>query len=140
MTANRQDIHHSVQGANAFSAASIGTDTTTAGATVDKGDFLGLEFFVKVDAFTDGDYAITVQESDDASAWSAPDSEVILGSGSILAADSPSAGDVYRLGYVGKKRYARLSIVSTSTTTGATLSGIAVKANPRDEPVADSLS
>ena len=130
------DIHGRLAGDNALDATAISSDTTTAGEIIDTSGFNALEYFVKCDAFTDGAYAFLLQEGDDSGlsdVTTVPAEETIGDSTPTYTA----AGEVFRIGTVGKKQFQRLSIVSTGTTSGATLSGIAVLGVPRSLPVAD---
>lgn len=138
MSINREDLHHSCNGVNAFSTAAITTNTTTTGITIDRGNYLAIEFFVKLEAVAGtGVFALSVQESDDGSSWSDVSSEETLGAASFDAA-TDTLGTVKRIGSVSKKQYNRLKIVSTGVATGSSLAAIAVIANPRYEPVADN--
>lgn len=130
------DIHSRVAGDNALDATAIGTNTTTAGEIIDTKGYNAIEYFVKCDAFTDGAYAFLLQEGDDSglSDVTTVPAEETLGDGTPTYT---AAGEVFRIGSVGKQRYQRLSIVSTGVTTGATLSGLAVLGVPSSMPVAD---
>lgn len=135
---NREDLHHSCNGINALTTAAISTNTTTSGATVNRNDYLAIEYFVKLEAVVGtGVFALKVQESDDGSTWSDVSTEETLGAASFDAA-TDTVGAVKRIGSVSKKQYSRLQIVSTGVTTGSSFNAIAVLANPRDEPVADN--
>lgn len=135
---NREDLHHSCNGLNAFANAAISTNTTTSGATIDRGNYLAIEYFVKMTAVAGtGVFALKVQESDDGSTWSDVSTEETLGAASFDATVEV-VNDVKRIGSVSKKRYSRLQIVSTGVATGSSFSGLAVLANPREEPVADN--
>jgi hypothetical protein len=134
-----QDLHNNVYFVNALSSTAISSNTTTSGATVDTFPsitFESLEFVIRSTAYTDGTYTPNVQESDDGSTWANVDSEFLIPddgtaeSGAVITANS----QIKRLGYVGKKRYVRLQIVSTSVTTGATLSALAVLSHPSNAP------
>jgi hypothetical protein len=138
MPINREDLHHSVDGLNAFSTAAITTNTTTNGITINRLDYLAIEYFVKLEAVAGtGVFNVVLQESDDGSSWADVDSSEVLGSASFNAA-SDILGTVKRIGTVSKKQYSRLTIVSTGVATGSSLAATAVLANPRYEPVADN--
>ena len=79
------------------------------------------------------DVSNAFDESDTAAApdFTATAADFVIGSGTINAASAPA-----KIGYVGKKRYARLRIVSTGVTTGATITGVAVRGVPQDAPTA----
>lgn len=127
------DIHNHVSQVTAVNPQVIATDTTTVGNVVDMNNtehFEALEIFMTVGLYTDGDYSIVLEESDDNSVFSAVDAANIVGTAAVVSADNTTT----RLGYVGKKRYIRVSILSANTTTGATISAIGVRSKARRRP------
>ena len=133
---NVSDIHNDCYATSAFDYAVISTDTTTAGNIIDTAGYEALEFFVQSATLTDGAYTSLLQhgdESDLSDAATVPAANT-LGSITFALTDDDTAK---RVGYTGKKRYVRLSIVSTSTTSGGGFSGTAVLANAYTKPVAN---
>lgn len=130
------DMHNNVFIAMARNTAAISSNTTTAGIIIDTQGYESLEFIVFSGARTDGSYLPLIEESDasDLSGSNAVDDEDLLGT--EVAATIAAANTVKRIGYRGGKRYVRLSLVSTSVTTGATLGAVAVlgKAMVRPTP------
>jgi len=130
------DLHTTIDDRVALTSQTIATDTTTAGAIIDTAGFESLEYIVQSGTITDGAYALLLEEGDDsglsdAAAVSADDT---LGALTGFTATDDDA--TIRVGSIGKKRYQRLSIVSTSTTSGGVFSGIAVLGTPHTGPVA----
>ena len=127
------DLNSKVDVVKALAITAISTDTTTTGEIIDSALYESLTFAVLTGTITDGSYAFTLQEGDesdlsDASTVATAD---ILGSlPTVVAANDDVA---YQFGYIGKKRYVRLAIVSTSTSTGGTLSATAVKGDKRHQ-------
>ncbi len=120
-------------------SAAITTDTSTTGTSVNMNgdnDFEGLSFTLGIPAgaYTDGDFQLTMEESDDDSVWSAVAAEDITGAedgGDVL-----SEADSIVLGYVGKKQYVRPVVVSTNTTSGASAVAVAgIQDAPRSKPL-----
>ncbi len=132
------DLHSNVKGVNALNAAAITTNTTTVGNIVDMLGFESLEFMIQSGAITDGAYALVLEEGDASNLSDAavvPTANVLGALTGFVAADD---NVIKRVGSIGKKRYQRLSIVSTSTSTGAAfMSAIAVLGNPKTGPVAE---
>jgi len=129
------DMHNNVLGEIALAVQDITTNTTTVGAIIDTAGFESLEYLITSGTITDGVYALLLEEGDDSGLSDAADVPAanILGSlTGFVAADDDT---VKRVGSIGKKRYQRLSIVSTGTTTGGTnFTGLAVKGNPHSAP------
>ena len=132
------DLHSNVDGDIALAVQDITTNTTTVGAIIDTAGFESLEFLITSGTITDGAYALLLEEGDDSglSDAAAVPTANILG---VLTGFADTDDDtVKRVGSIGKKRYQRLSIVSTGVTTGGTnFTALAVKGNPRSAPVAE---
>ena len=84
--------------------------------------------------FLDGTYTINVQHADDDGAGS-PDTysnaaavDLVGSEGALSAANSRS-----QIGYVGEKKFVRLQVVSTSTSSGATVGGTSILGDARHE-------
>lgn len=133
------DLHNNVNGANALDAAAITTNTTTVGNIIDTAGYESLEYFVQSGTITDGAYAFLLEEGDDpalADAAAVATGELLGDLVGFVAADDNT---VKRVGTVGKKRYQRLSIVSTGVTTGVDfMSAVAVQGHPHRAPVANN--
>jgi hypothetical protein len=130
------DLYHDCQVTSAFNSATIGSDTTTNGVIVDTAGFEALTFSVQSGAITDGAYTVTMAHSDasDLSGSEAVPADEVLGSIAFALAEDNVAK---RIGYIGKKRYVRISIVSTGTTSGGVFSATAIKSVPHSAPVAN---
>lgn len=128
------DMHNDVLAKVAKNTAAISTSTTTTGVIIDTNGYESLEFIVQSGAYTDGTYTPLIEESDAAnlSGSNAVADEDLLG----LEADAAvsAANTVKRIGYIGHKRYVRLSLVSTSVTSGATLGATAILGRPAVRP------
>jgi hypothetical protein len=112
--------------------AAITTNTTTAGSILDTAKFeKGLMLSVMASAYTDGTYNFTIEEGDNAalSDTSAVTSAQIIGTlaGLTLTAATAEEGELNTIGLFSVKRYIRISCVSTSASTGATIFVIATE-------------
>lgn len=131
------DLHHNVKGVNALNIQAIATNTTTVGNIIDTVSFESIEFLIQAATLTDGAYALKLEHGDDSGlsdAADVPAAEVLGALTGFVATDDNA---VKRLGYIGKKRYVRLSIVSTGVTTGGTLGATASLSHPKHAPVAE---
>lgn len=130
------DLHNNLKFINALNATNITSSTTTNSAWIDTAEYYGLEWAVCSATITDGIYAFQLQESTlaDHSDASVVDADFVITdvNNRFIASDDNVCKKV---GYVGKKRYARLNIVSTGVTTGGTLSAVAILGFPRHAPV-----
>lgn len=115
------DLYNNLGAAKAVFAA-IASNTTTNGDAVATNTYDSVMFVFSVLSRTDGTYAVKIQESDDGSTgWSDIGTDNYNGSQLSVAAVGVST-----IGCFGVKKYVRLVVTSTSVTTGATVSGIAV--------------
>lgn len=104
---------------------------TINGATIDTLGSKSLAFVVNTGAIAgSGVYALTLEESDNASDWTAVAADATQGT---LPA-SMAADTVYRVGYLGFKRYARIVVTKTSGTSIA--AGAVAILDPLDKPAA----
>jgi len=120
-----QDLSSKLTPAVAFNLATVSSNVTTNGVSVDSQGYESMMLVYGVGAYNDGDYTPLVQESSDNSTWSnVPDADLIgTESDKALSADNT----VSKIGYKGNKRYVRASVVSANTTTGADVFAVAVQ-------------
>ena len=132
------DMHNNVNGAVAMNSQSISSNTTTAGEIIDTQGFESLEYLVQSGTITDGAYAFLLEEGDDSGlsdAAAVPAANIL---GDLVGFADTDDDSVKRVGSIGKKRYQRLSLVSTGVTTGGAFSAIAVQGHPKSAPVANN--
>jgi len=127
------DQKTSLKAVKAFNIASITASATTAGSSIDTKGFESLTLFVELGARTDGTFLPLIQDSDDNSTFADVIDQFLIGT--EAEASLNTANTVKSIGYVGKKRYVKLSIVSSAVTTGATASATAILANASKRPV-----
>lgn len=88
---------------------------------------------VHTGTITDGTHAVDVQESDDNSTFTSVAAAELQGTEpSIVAADDDK---MFVIGYKGLKRYLRVAVTASGTTSGGTYGAHIVLANPRTAPV-----
>ena len=125
----------------ALAIAAITTDTTTNGIAVDTGlysnNFRDVTFVVLSGTLTDGAYAITVEESDSSgSGYGAVAADRVLGS--LPSYTDSDDATLKSFGVRPTKRYVRLVVTSTSTSSGGTMSAVAYMSNGSNFPAARS--
>jgi hydrogenase maturation factor len=142
----RAEIASKLETRIALSPRVINTDTTTVGAIIDlQENNRGAMLAIMSGTVTDGSYVPLIEEGDasnlsDASAVADADlyrKGVAAGQeadATFVAADD---NKIKKISYLGKKRYIRLSIVSTGTTTGALISAFAIL-DPELQDVGDN--
>lgn len=116
-----KDLKNDIGVAVALNPATIATDTTTNGNVIDLQGYESATFVIGIGTRTDGTYTPLLKESDVSTFGgeenAVDDADLI---GTEAAAALTASNTVKTLGYKGSKRYLRLSVVSTSTTSGTT--------------------
>lgn len=122
-----KDLHNNLKAQVCIAAQTVGTTGTgRTGQSIDRRDYMGVEFSINYGAITatNAVFTVTVQESDSAttaSFTSVADADLLgTESGAGIAAGTPrTAGSnsavVKRVGYKGSKRYVRCNVKSTIT-------------------------
>ncbi|MFC9700925.1 hypothetical protein ACFTWD_09565 [Streptomyces sp. NPDC056943] len=110
------------------SANGTGVDRAAGGAM-----FQDALVIVHTGTITDGTHAVDVQESDDNTTFTSVAASELQGAEpSIVAADD---NKMYVVGYKGTKRYLRVAVTASGTTSGGVYGASVVLANPRTAPV-----
>lgn len=129
------DLKNNIKIVNGLNIASITTNTTTVGVQVDTQGFESVTIEVITGARTDGTVTPLLQESDVDGTFSGSVADVDLIGLEANAALS-ELNSRSRFGYSGTKRYIRVSLVSTSVTTGLTAGASVILGSPLVAPVA----
>ena len=120
----------------ALNTAAIATSTTTNGVIIDTQDYNALTFIRNVGARTDGTFTPLIRHGDDSGLSDVADVDDTDLVGTETGAAISAAQTMKKIGYVGNKRYVRLSVVSTSVTSGATVGATAILSRPAVGPAA----
>ena len=130
-----RDVANNAKCEIALKAQTISTDTTTVGETIDTAMFEGILLQMMTGTITDGDYEFQLFEGDESDM--SDESEVaagdIIGTLPDWTADTDD-DKIAQAGYTGAKRYIRLKVVSTNTSSGGVLAAIVSKELPRHAP------
>ena len=134
------DIHTRLLGAPALNPQTISSDTTTDGSIIDMQGYEALEFIIQSGTITTGVFTPKLEHGDDSGLSDAVVVPNDFRLGTIASATFSAADDdvTKQLGYVGKKRYVRLSIVTSSSANGA-IGAIAVRGHKKSAEI-DSLT
>ncbi len=137
-----QEIHNDVQQSVAYNIAAVAANGTTNGNIIDTQGFDALQFVLFVGARTDGTFTPLIQHGDQANlsdAVDVPDTDLVgtgITTGQEAAAAINTLQTARRIGYVGIRRYVRLSVVASAVTSGATVGALAIRAKARTAPTA----
>lgn len=125
---NTKDLHNVIYVTSALNTTTINANGTTNGNVIDRLGFEGLEFIIQSGTLTTGTFTPLIEHGDVAnlSDAAAVDDVDLLGTESDAAFAATDDNKVKKIGYVGLKRYVRLSIVGADTAAG-TVSAVAAK-------------
>lgn len=128
---------YNIARAKATLPIALRTNGTANGTTVDlhenKDASRSAMLIVQSGTITDGSHAITLQESDNGSAWSNVAAAELQGAPPTINATDDDL--LYEVGYVGSKRYLRAVAVTSGATTGGTFGAVLLRGFPRRHPI-----
>jgi hypothetical protein len=117
----------------------LGT-TPLVGAVIDKSGFESLLYLIQTGTLSDANatYAVLLEESDEDDTNFAPVAdEDLLGTEADAGFTFGDDGETRKIGYIGNKRYTRLTITPTGADDGdSPIAAVAVLGHAHDRPVA----
>ena len=128
----QKDLFHSSENRVAFDTKAITIDTTIVGLIIDTKGFESLTFLFQSVSISDGTFTPKIEDGNAANLSDAADvsTDFLLGTiagVTFTVADGDTAKEI---GVISKKRFVRVSIVSTGVSAGGTLSTQVLLADP----------
>lgn len=145
-----RDLTNNVQVKRVLSPVSVADDTAAVGQIIDRLGFEGVTYIIATGSIADADatFAVLMEESDASDmggAAAVADADMI--SQTAGTAPETAAGfnfgdddEVRKIGYIGNKRYTRLTITPSVNASAALLSAVAVLSHPHAAPVTQAAS
>lgn len=122
-------------------AAAITDNTAQVSQIIDRQGYESLTFAIITGTLADADatFAVTMDHGDvsnlsDAAAVAAPD---LVGTLALAGFQFDDDNETRKIGYVGAKRYVRLTITPAANTGAAPMAVIAILGNPANSPTAN---
>jgi hypothetical protein len=109
----------------ALNSTAVSSATTTNGTTIDLQNYGACMFYFQIGATVAETFTPAIQESDDGSAWTAVADADLIGTEAAAALTTTNTSST--VGYKGKKRYARATVVSTGSSPTGTISAVAIR-------------
>ena len=137
------DLHNHIHPKRGLSPVAAGTDNTAlVSEIVDTLGFGSCEFLILIGANTDADatFAVLFEDGDVAnlSDHAAVDDKFLLGTELLAGFQFDDDNEVRKIGYVGPKRYCRVTITPTGNNSGNIfIAGIWVLGHPATIPTAN---
>lgn len=113
------------------------TNGTVNGSSVDRnigGDMhRSAMVVIHTGTVTDGTHTIEVQDSDDGSSFTAVADQYLQGTEPAIGGSDDNA--LFVIGYIGTRRYLRVSVTTSGATSGGTYGAVILLGEPRRGPV-----
>jgi hypothetical protein len=118
----------------------LGT-TPLVGTVIDSLGFESLVYAISLGTLSDADatYAVLLEESDaSGSGYTAVADDDMVGTEAEAGFTFADDGEARKLGYIGNKRYTRLTITPTGADSGnSPISAVAILGHPHEAPVTE---
>lgn len=145
-----RDMVNNIQVKRAISPVSVSDDTAQVSEIIDRLGYDSLTFMIAIGSIADANatFAVLLEDGDQANLSdnaAVADADMISqtpGTAPETAAafQYDDDNEVRKVGYVGNKRYVRLTITPSGNASGALLSAIAVLGNPHSRPVTQAAA
>jgi hypothetical protein len=138
-----KDLHNNIHVKRGLSPVAAGTDNTPyVSQIVDTAGYESVEFLILIGANTDADATFTVLfEDGDAANLSdaaAVADTFLLGTEALASFQYDDDNEVRKIGYVGNKRYCRVTITPANNGAGNIfIAGVWVLGHPRSAPTSN---
>ena len=133
------DMHNNIKASRAISPVSVSDNTASVSQIIDRANYPGLEFVILTGSLADSDATFTVLVEDgDNSALSdnaAVADEYLLGTESGASFQFDSDNLTKKIGYIGSKRYVRLTITPANNASAAVIAAVAIQYGGRNVPI-----
>lgn len=133
-----KDLMNNVHVLKAITPVVVADNTAQVSSIIDRRGFGSLMFAIVTGTLADADatFAVTIDHGDDpalADAAAVPAAE-LNGTTALASFGFADDGETRKLGYVGGKRYVRLTITPTGNTGNAPIAAIAILGEPSVAP------
>lgn len=133
-----RDLHNNIHTKRALSPVSVADTTAQVCQIIDRADYDSLEYVIVTGSIADADATFTVllEESDDSGmsgATAVADAD-LLGTEVLAAFQFDDDNETRKLGYIGKKRYTRMTITPVANASAALLCVVAILGHPANAP------
>ena len=134
------DLYSKIAVRRAISPVSVADNTAAVSQVIDRQGFTALMFAIALGAIADADttMAVLVEHadiSDMTGAVAVPDAE-LNGTEAAAGFQFDDDNETRKIGYVGNKRYVRLTITPATNASAALIAAVALLGGASDAPVA----
>lgn len=136
-----KDLFNQIHPLRVISPVSVADTTAQVGQIIDKRGFESVTYVIATGSIADADATFTVllEEGDAANlsdAAAVADAD-LLGTEALASFQYDDDNETRKLGYIGAKRYTRLTITPVNNASAAVVAAVAVLGNPAIAPTAN---
>ncbi|MBI1243768.1 MAG: hypothetical protein GC202_02090 [Alphaproteobacteria bacterium] len=133
-----RDLMNNVHPVRAISPVSVSDDTALVSQIIDRKGYESLTFLIAMGSLADAGATFTalVEHDDDAALGSAaavPD-DMLVGTEVLASFNQGDDNETRKIGYIGDKRYVRLTITPAGNASAAVIAAIALLGHPAATP------
>ena len=133
-----KDLASNIDVKRVISPVSVADNTAQVGQIIDRRGFDSVTFLVATGSVADADTTFTVLlEESDVSGGNAVADADLIGTEALAGFQFDDDNECRKLGYVGGKRYLRLTITPANNASAALLAAVAVLGHPALAPTAN---
>ena len=135
----QRDLFNNLKTSRAISCQQVSDNTAQVGQIIDNQGFDALLYVIDIGTLADADatFAVLLEHGDDpalSDAAAVPD-VMLLGTEALAGFDFADDNTVNKLGYLGDKRYTRITITPAANTSAADFGCVAVQGKAHAAPV-----
>lgn len=136
-----RDLHNNIHIKRAISPVSSSSDTALTSQIIDTAGYESLEFVIATGSLSDAAATFTVLVEHGATSnlsdAAAVDDAQLLGTEADASFDEADDDKVFKIGYVGGKRYVRLTITPSGNGAASLIAAVAVLGHPHSAPTSN---
>ncbi|WP_018265544.1 hypothetical protein [Methylosinus sp. LW4] len=137
----RRDLANRINLKPAIQPVVVTDNTPQASAIIDTAGYESLTFAIETGTLADADatFAVTMEHGDDAALadTAAPAATDLIGTTALASFTFAADGACRKIGYIGTKRYVRMTITPSNNTGNAPLAAIAILGDAKSRPTAN---
>ncbi len=136
-----KDLMNKIHVLRAISPVSVGDNTAQVSQVIDRSGFESLTFAIATGSLADADatFTVLVEDGDAANlsdAAAVADAE-LLGTEALAGFAFGDDDETRKIGYIGNKRYVRLTVTPVNNAAAAVIAAVAVLGHPQLVPTAN---
>lgn len=129
------DLHNSIKASRGISPVAFANNTAHVSQILDTAGYASAEFVITVGSLTDTDSTFTVLVEDGNASNLSDNAAVadsdLLGTESGASFQFDDDNETRKIGYMGSKRYVRVTITPANESTGGVLGAVWIQGNAR---------